>query len=393
MQLVTIYIMSGLAGIGLGIVTPLIPLLMADSGASGGRVGLAAALMFAGLGAAALAAGPLIDRRGPKSGIIGGAIIYSLALAAFPLVDRYGAFLAVRALEGVGIGVLVVSLEAAINLLTTQARRGRAMGTYSLTFAAGVALGPAMSSMLQLSVAPPFWIAAAVCSASGIFMLATFQNVVPARKHEQLSYNGLLGVLWGPILAVVCYALVEVTMLSLFPLYLTNIGMDSRNVSLLFALYASGAVVSPLIAGALSDRVKREWVMLACGVILLFGTALVWASSTPGWLIIATGLMGMASGGIYPIGLAMIGDRSPAQQLGAANSLFTSAYSTGSIIGPLSVGLIMDSYGINFLFAPLLAVAALFLILALVDGMSVLSPGGMNHKDTKAQRKTAINGS
>ena len=367
MQLIVIYVMSGLAGIGLGIVTPLIPLLLAGAGASGGQVGLAAALMFAGLGAAALAAGPFIDHRGPKLAIIFGAVIYSVALALFPVISGYGTFLAIRALEGIGIGVLVVSLEAAINLLVSEKRRGRAMGTYSLVFAAGVALGPAMSSMLQLSPAGPFWIAATICSAAALFMLVTFHNVVPPAKKSGLSYNGLFGILWGPILAVVCYAFVEVTMLSLYPLYLTSLGLDATKVSLLFALYASGAVVSPLIAGALSDRVRRELVMLACGVMLLSGTALVSAPRSTGWLVTATALMGLASGGIYPIGLAMIGDRSPAQQLGAANSLFTSAYSTGSIVGPLSVGLIMDSYGVNFLFAPLIGVAVFFLLLTGVD--------------------------
>jgi MFS family permease len=367
MQLIAIYLMSAFAGVGIGIVSPLIPLLLASSGASGSQVGLAATLMFTGLGTAALAAGSITDRRGPKLGIIFGAAVYAFALVLLPLARRYGEFLAIRALEGVGIGILVVSLEAAINLIVPAERRGRAMGTYSMLFAVGVAAGPTIGVLLQSSAALPFRTAAATTGIAALFMLAAFHNVVPEKKAEPLLYSGLLVSLWGPILAVLLYALIEVTMMSLYPLYLTHAGWRSERVSLLFSVYACGAVVSPLVAGAASDRLQREWVMIACGVLLLLGTVLVSSSSGIGWLAITTGVMGLAAGGIYPIGLSMIGDRAPAQQLGAANSLFTSAYSAGSIVGPFGVGLFMDVYGAQVLFRPLMIVAVAFLILAFAD--------------------------
>jgi MFS family permease len=372
MQLIAIYLMSAFVGVGIGIVGPLIPLLLAGSGASGSQVGLAATLMFTGLGTAALAAGHITDRRGPKSGIVFGAAVYAFALMLLPLARRYTEFLAIRALEGVGIGILVVSLEAAINLIVAAERRGRAMGTYALLFAAGVAAGPTIGVLLQSSLALPFRAAAATTGIAALFMLAAFHNVVPEKRPQPLFYTGLFVSLWGPILAVLLYALIEVTMMSLYPLYLTHAGWRSERVSLLFSIYACGAVVSPLIAGAVSDRLKREWVMIACGVLLLLGTAFVSLSSGMGWLAMMTAVMGMAAGGIYPIGLSMIGDRAPAHQLGAANSLFTSAYSAGSIIGPLGVGVIMDFFGAQALFRPLMVVALAFLILAIADAKHYL---------------------
>jgi MFS family permease len=369
MRLITIYLMSGFAGIGIGIVGPLIPLLLAGSGASGGQVGLAATIMFAGLGSAAFAAGQLTDTYGPKAGIVGGAVIYAIALAALPAVDSFGAFLALRALEGIGIGILVVSLEAAINLIVAAQRRGRAMGTYSLVFAAGVAAGPAIGVYFQSSVALPFRIASLATAAAGIFMLFAFRNIIPENKGAPPLYAGLLGVLWGPIAAALLYALVEVTLLSLYPLYLTNLGLEAKGVSLVYSIYASGAVISPLVAGVVSDKLKRESVMVIAGVLLVIGIASVWLSATAGWIAITTGVMGLASGAIYPLGLSMIGDRTPVQQLGAANSLFTCAYSAGSILGPFSAGVLIDAYGPRVLFAPLVAVAVGFLALAVADAL------------------------
>ena len=365
--LIVIYIMSIFAGIGIGIANPLIPLLLSRSGASGSQVGLAATLMFAGLGMAALAAGNIADRRGPKFGIVFGIAVYSVALALLPSAASFGAFLTIRALEGIGLGIMIVSLEAAINLIVTFERRGRAMGTYSLLFAVGVALGPAIGVLFQSSKSLPFQAAAAVTAASALFMMFAFRNIVPDEKRAALHYGGLLGSIWGPVLAVLFYALIETTMLSLFPLYLTEIGLRSEQVSLLYSIYASGAVISPLIAGACSDRFRREWVMAISGVFLILGTVFV-SLSFGIWPVGSfTAVMGLAAGAIYPIGLSMIGDRTPAQKLGAANSLFTSAYSAGSIIGPFGVGIIMDAYGTQVLFAPLIGVASVFLVISIVD--------------------------
>jgi MFS family permease len=366
-QLTAIYLMSAFAGVGIGIVNPLIPLLLAASGASGSQVGLAATVMFAGLGSAALAAGQMTDRRGPKWGIVLGALVYAAALVLMPSANGFAAFLVIRALEGVGIGVLIVCLEAALNLIVAEKRRGRAMGTYSLVFAAGVALGPTLGVLFQTSVALPFWVASMVVALAGLFMMIAFRNPAFERKTGSLLYTGLFALIWGPILAALCYALVEVTLLSLYPLHLTHLGLEPVRVSLVYSIYASGAVVSPLIAGAVSDRFQRESVMVASGVLLILGTGLVWLSGTMGFIAIATAVMGLASGAIYPIGLAMIGDRTPVYQLGAANSLFTTAYSAGSILGPFSVGVLMDAYGPPVLFAPLMVVGLVFLIFAIAD--------------------------
>jgi MFS family permease len=116
-----------------------------------------------------------------------------------------------------------------------------------------------------------------------------------------------------------------------------------------------------------SDRLRRETVMVIAGGLLVIGIVSVWLSASAGWVAITTAVMGLASGAIYPVGLSMIGDRTPPQQLGAANSLFTCAYSTGSILGPFSAGVLIDVYSPSVIFAPLAVVAAAFLALSIVD--------------------------
>jgi MFS family permease len=84
MSLLAIYVLSGLTGVGIGIATPLIPLLLQQRGASGSGIGLAASIMFTTVAVAALATGRIADRRGPKPGIVLGSLTFAAALASLP---------------------------------------------------------------------------------------------------------------------------------------------------------------------------------------------------------------------------------------------------------------------------------------------------------------------
>ena len=366
MRLLAIYVLSGLTGVGVGIATPLIPLLLQQQGASGSDVGLAASVMFAAVGLTAFAIGPLVDRHGPKPGLVVGSLLFATALAAMPLAPGFEWFLLMRTVEGAGIGMLTVSLEAAVNLLVTGAHRGKALGAYSLVFAGGVAIGPTVGVLFPGAPGVPFWLAAGVTAAAAGFVFAAFENVI-GRPGAGLQYAGVLERTWGPVAGVLCYALIEVTMISLFPVYLSSLRMDARAIGLLFALYASGAVVGPLVIGTISDRMPRERVMVACGLVLMVATSLLWLARAPAMLVTFTVVMGLAAGAIYPTGLAIIGDRLPAGQLGSGNSLYTMAYSAGSIAGPYSVGLAMDWYGAALMFAPLAVVATALVAVAVAD--------------------------
>ena len=370
MRLLAIYVLSGLTGVGIGIAMPLIPLLMQQRGASGSVVGLAASIMFGAAAVAALATGRIADRRGPKSGMVVGSVTFAVALAAMPWASSYSWLLLFRAVEGVGIGMLTVCLETAINLSVTDRDRGKAMGMYTLVFAAGVAIGPSVGVLFPGSFRRPFAMAAVISFGAGMWVATTVRNIVAERRDSEHTFDGLIGRTWAPLVGALCYALIEVTMLSLYPVYMSSRGLGRSDIGLLFALYAGGAVVAPLIAGAISDRVGRELIMVANGLILATAVGVLWISDRLAWMMTSTMVMGLAAGAIYPVGLSIIGDRLAKWQLGAGNSLYTTAYSLGSIVGPTTVGLVMDSYGSRAMFAPLLAVAVAFVTFMVVDAFS-----------------------
>ena len=103
--------------------------------------------------------------------------------------------------------------------------------------------------------------------------------------------------------------------------------------------------------------------MIGCGLILALAIGWLWIARAPVPMATATVVMGLAAGAIYPTGLAIIGDRVPAGRLGSGNSLYTMAYSAGSIVGPVSAGMAIDRYGAAVMVPALGAVAIVFVTL------------------------------
>jgi MFS family permease len=145
---------------------------------------------------------------------------------------------------------------------------------------------------------------------------------------------------------------------------------------------AAGGVVSlgaSLLAGWLSDRVGRKWLLGACYLGGAAGLAvLAVATSLPHfWLVaILLSLVGSVGGGI---GSALVTDLVPQETLGRGLSLFSAMGWMGGIIGYASTGYAIENVGP----APTVMVAAL---VALV-GVAMLVPirqtalGGQRERD------------
>ena len=84
------------------------------------------------------------------------------------------------------------------------------------------------------------------------------------------------------------------------------------------------------------------------------------------WFLPTGVVAGAMAGGLYPLGLAMIGGIVPRERLGAANSLFSLAFGIGSLTGPAASGLAMAHLGPRWLFYLPIMLTTLFALLMLV---------------------------
>ncbi|MEU1199105.1 MFS transporter [Streptomyces sp. NPDC005813] len=105
----------------------------------------------------------------------------------------------------------------------------------------------------------------------------------------------------------------------LYPVYQAQWGFGATAVTLVFALYAFGLLIALLLVGSLSDHIGRRPVLIGSLLVEIAAMVLFIEADGLGWLLVARGVQGLATGGAMgAIGAGLV-DLQPARnpRLGA----------------------------------------------------------------------------
>ena len=140
-----------------------------------------------------------------------------------------------------------------------------------------------------------------------------------------------------------------------------NLGTSASGAAALVGIWLSGNIVLQVPLGWFADRLDRRLVVaLCCAIATLLLLLLPLVAGTPGLLWPALVLSGGFMGGLYTLGLVLVGERFRGPDLTWANTIFVMNFQIGLITGPILVGSVMDVAGDRaFPLALLPAVAAL----------------------------------
>ncbi|MCS5734791.1 MFS transporter [Herbiconiux daphne] len=158
----------------------------------------------------------------------------------------------------------------------------------------------------------------------------------------------------------------------LYPLYQQRDGFDSFVVTVIFAAYAAGVIVSLYLAGHVSDWLGRRRVLVVAVLVsalsaLLF---LIW-QDVPG-LIVARLVNGASIGILTATATAHLSElRATARP--DENAIVASSVSGAANIGGLSLGPLIGGLFAEFLPAPLMLPHLVFLVLLLVAALVLLT--------------------
>ena len=368
----SIYVSVGISYLGVGLVAPLISLVLYQHGANSFLVGLVGTTMFAAFTVTAFPIGAATDRIGTKPMLIAGLVVYGAAILMFSFIAGTWPFFLVRTVEGIGGAAISVATETMINHLSPPDQRSQRMGYYAISVAAGWALGPLVgTSLFQVHPRAPF-IAGFVFSGVAAALVLAY---APTSKSPDHTAKGLLSVLSVrmvvPISAGCLYGYLMSSLVTLFPLYLKYKGIKEVLMGVIISAVVIGTIVSQLPIGRAADRFGKKIVLLVCG-ISLSGLFVLLPQNPAWWYLVMIGvLIGAAAGSLYPLGLAMIGEITKGERLGAATSLFSLAFGVGSLIGPSVSGLAMNRFGYEALFYLPAALTAVFAVeITALDGKS-----------------------
>jgi MFS family permease len=350
--------------IAFGALQPLITLRQAHQGIDATLIGLNAAMFPL----AVLLAGPLLPRvmhrLGAVRAMIAGLVVMTLAILLLPSLPFLPAWFVLRFLTGCAGAIPWVVSETWLNMVASDRDRGRIMGIYATVLAAGFALGPAIISAVGVEGWLPFLIVAAALSI-GIIPLSFAGDLAPRMpERPEAPLSDILRAQPLIMISATCGGLMDFALYSLLPVYGLHHGLDQSSAVLVLTVFTGGNVLLQLPIGWLADHTSRRAVLLACVLVSLAGAlALPFAMTTPVLLYSVVFVWGGALFAIYTVGLGLMGDGFPRNQLAAANVVFVMVYQIGGAAGPTLAGTAIDLLGPEGLIV-VVAIAATVLTLA-----------------------------
>jgi len=326
-------------GIGLSLSIPLLSIELERRGASSTLIGINTAVA----GIASICTVPFVPRLAARIGVVpllGLALIVGAAsLTLFPILPGIALWFPLRFVFSMTLGALFVLSEYWINAAAPPDRRGLVMGIYATVLAAGFAVGPLLLALVGTEGLAPYATGAVLMLAGGLPILLArglSPTIEPGSGRSIFSYLHLAP---GALAAALAYGAVETGIFAILPLYGLRLGYDAQGAAGLVSLIALGNVLFQIPFGWLADRFDRGAVLLGAGLSGAAGSALIpWTAGSP----VAFGLLLLVWGGItgtlYTVGLAMLGDRTPANDLAGANAAFVVLYNVGLMLGPPVIG-------------------------------------------------------
>jgi predicted MFS family arabinose efflux permease len=366
-----------LVGIGLArfAYTPLLPVLITEGWFPAAQAAYLGAANLAGYLGGALCARPLARRGGAPRVLRGMMALVTVAFFACALPLSFAWFFLWRFAAGVAGGALMVLAAPTVLPHVPPARRGLAGGAIFTGVGLGImASGTVVPLLLQAGLVETW------CGLGALSLLLTAlawggwpaaETPSPGARRRAPAAVPLLAL-------YIAYALnatgLVPHMVFLVDFVARGLGQGIHAGARYWVLFGLGAVVGPMLAGALADRIGFGPALRLALVIQVAAVALPTVTSDPLWLAVSSLVVGAAVPGVVPLVLGRVHELLPNDAEGqrAAWSVTTMAFALGQAAG---------AYGLAFLFASggryttLFAVGAAALTLGLVIDLAARLAG------------------
>ena len=296
--------------------------------------------------------GGLMERFGRRAVLVSAAVLHGVGIAGFGLAPSWPLFVLAMVPAGLGAGCLDGGSNGLV-LDVYREGRGRAMNLLHVWFSVGALLAPlVIGRAVEAGVA---WEAIMLVSAVSLAALAVAYALVPMPSGRRDRADGGAPtassvrprLLSGPIVllgvAIGSYVAAEIGVSNWLVRFLEPAPLATATLAL--SLMWAGATVGRLLSSAIADRFDHLRFTLVCIVLmgLAIGAAVV-APSLPLSIALFT-LAGAASGPVFPMIIALGGERFPERSAAVGGTLVGFAV-VGSTLYPPAIGFLSVTVGL-----------------------------------------------
>jgi MFS family permease len=348
---------------GMGIVTPFLPIYANTMGATGVQVGLIqAAFSITGIGTL-LFVGRLSDRYGRKSFLSGGLTILVIASFGLLYASRPLHLILWRFFQGLGASAHLPIAQAYLGDITPKGSEGKWMGYFNAVLFAGLGAGPLLGGVIAdvFSMKASFLIMA-LLNILGLIATLLFLKEMP-RKIAAREHASYMAPLKSRIMrSIFIYRMTAgvgtASLMAFVPLFAElKLGLSTTLIGVVLAARTPVSIVQSY-TGRLADRVNRRSMVFWGGMATVITTILL-PQTDRFWALLIVYIsitLGQSFG--IPAANAFIVDEGRTYGMGASMTMFMLAMQIGNGIGPVALGSVSDRLGLNFVFYAAAAVMA-----------------------------------
>lgn len=353
------------SGLSMYLLTSVVPLYLASTGSGGVGAGLATGAMMLSAVAMELAVPALLVRFGYRNTLALGLVLLGLPALVLLTTTALPLVLAVCAVRGAGLGIMVVGGVALVAELVPAHRRGEGLGVYGMVVGLPAIIGLPLGVYLTgpIGFNGVFVIAAAVSLAGLVFLPG-----LPGRRSAQdLSLEKphlqVLGGLRGSGLLMPTFVFAAVTVAAGITVTFLPLAVAEDKHTLVAAALLVQAVAAPVarwLAGRYGDRHGATRLLAPALLSATLGAASLILIDSPVTVLVGMLLFGAGFGAAQNVTLAMMYDRVPPSRYGQVSALWNLAYDAGWGVGAIAFGAAVGVIGYPTAFgltAALLAVA------------------------------------
>jgi MFS family permease len=321
--------------------------------------GLLSTIFTLGLAVAGFPAGYLVDHTSRKAIIVIAMVIYSLFTLATIYAYGFWDMVFYRAMTGVGEGMQMAALFAAIGAFFHR-KRSFFIGWLIVAYGVGAFIGPRVGATLSQAAdswrSPFVWFTFAGLAVAAIVLVfvprsftesrgpqtaeAVDQAAVAHVPENLWNRNVIMGLVGCVILGYSLYGFI-----GLYTTYLKDVlHFSQADAAAAFSFFGLGGFLS-FVGGWFGDRFEQRWVTaIAFGVLAAVGYAMYHLATSVSWQSFLSFMTGALGSGFVFVNLLSLLQRSVRPHMvGRASGIFlTSLFAAGSTAGYLMGALVVE---------------------------------------------------
>ncbi len=348
--------------LGVGIISPILPIYAQDLGATLSQIGLISAAWHISSLIFTAPVGRYSDRSSKKRVILLGFLVNLIASLLYAFSWNFISLASVRFIHGFGYAMLTPIAMAYGAELAPRGREGQYMGSLMLSMTAGFALGPMLGGFVRdiASKNTTFYIVSGFIGLGLILAFLMLPDTKDESKTEGVSTSFRKVLSNKSIVTAIFFSLMLnlgvgsifnfLAMFLSMPKSQGGPGLSFSAIGIVFSIPFIFSAIVQRESGKLADRMNKTILIVASGVIgtisiILFPNM----NSLIGLILVLSFFWGGVSLGMPAIrALAVLEGRESGQ--GTVMSVVQTSENIGNILGPLLAGVVAEILGLRYVF-------------------------------------------